>query len=79
MKLRKLNEYIYCSLNELFASVGGGMTVEDEKELLEYVKENMPTIDMVDYVEIWMEMNAENREDEIWMEMNAKNREEEAA
>jgi hypothetical protein len=64
MKIRKLPEYICNKIDELFDEECGGMTIEEEKELLEYIKINLPKIDMINYVENWMEMNAENREEE---------------
>ena len=53
-------EYIYTELDELFDEECGDMTIDEQKELLEYIKVNLPTIDMVQYVETWMEMIKEN-------------------
>jgi hypothetical protein len=41
-----------------------GMTVEEEKKVLEYMEQFYPKIDLVDYFNCWMEMNAEDREEE---------------
>jgi hypothetical protein len=64
MKIRKLPEYLFNKIDELIDEDCSGMTLEEEKELLEYVKETLAKIDMVDYVENWMEINKEIREEE---------------
>jgi hypothetical protein len=64
MKIRKLPEYLFNKIDELIDEDCSGMTLEEKKELLEYVKETLAKIDMVDYVENWMEINKEIREEE---------------
>jgi hypothetical protein len=64
MKIRKLPEYLFNKIDELIDEDCSGMTLEEEKELLEYVKETLAKIDMVDYVENWMEINKKIREEE---------------
>ena len=53
---------VFDTLNHHFDEFND-MSVEEEKEVLEYMERVYPKIDLVDYFRCWMEMTSEIRDD----------------
>ena len=58
MDFDEMMDQVFETLNYYFDKFNG-MSVEEEKEVLEYMERFYPKIDLVDYFRCWMKLNSD--------------------